>query len=176
MFIRWKRRTIGGTATYGWVVDANGREVVKERDYPPVPPELAHHPVSPGDAWPYHPRFYVRTGGKPLEIVFSIQLVESYRRGGKPRQRVVAHLGSIREKYIKRLDTDWSEERCWHSWVRAGRRLDRLVSAGTITADEAALLKSQITERLGVVAPESDPQADLDELLKREASIRRPGG
>jgi hypothetical protein len=114
-----------------------------------------------------YPAYYVRSGRQADEVVFSIQLVESYRRGGKPRQRVVGHLGSIHQKDIDAGAADGS-------W--AGRCLDRLASAGTITANEAAAFKSQITERLGVEIPESDPQADLDELLKREASISRPGG
>ena len=51
---------------------------------------------------------------KAGEVTYSIELVESYRLGGKPRQKVIAFLGSIKQSELASVTRRYY---FWHQLV-----------------------------------------------------------
>ncbi len=92
-----------------------------------------------------------RRGGSPL---LTAVLVESRRVDGQPRQRVIAYLGGIRERYI-----DEREKEHIAFWTRVDDRLDELgLDAGT-----RARIEASVESRERRVTPESQAEFDAAE-------------
>ena len=80
---------------------------------------------------------YSRNQGKPAPKLLSAVLVESRRVDGKPRQRVVAYLGSVRDDAPTGDDGAWRRRAFWRS---VDGKLDGLgLEAGQRDAIEAKL-------------------------------------
>ena len=77
-------------------------------------------------------------------------LVESRRVNGKPRQQVVAYLGSIRE--VCAVDPKYVNHQLGF-WNRVGEVLDRL--ANRVSSEERVKIEAKLRERVLVPAPEA---------------------
>jgi len=96
-------------------------------------------------------RWKKRGGTRGRALQWTALLVESRRVGGKPRQFVVAYLGSITEddygagalgRAVRRIQF----------WARTAPRLVQLVESGVLEGDRLRL----IVERLEMVVPPYD--------------------
>lgn len=117
-----------------------------------------HTEVVPGRS--YNPPI-----SKP-EWLLSAVLVESVRIGGKPRQRIIAYLGSIRES---RLDPacEYGIFHRGYFWRDATARLEAL----DIHESERARISAALAERVPPPDPEEHAQARAD-VEHREAQLR----
>jgi hypothetical protein len=81
---------------------------------------------------------------------WAVRLVESVRRSGKPRQRVVAHLGGVRRSGdTVRIPAGFAH--------KVKRTLFDLAADGTITPADADRFRTEIAERVGVDIRAYDP-------------------
>jgi len=75
-------------------------------------------------------RWKSRSTGAATEHAWSLVLVRSERVDGKPRQRVVKYLGSIRDSEMEQPPA------VTRFWQRVDAQLDELRHAGTLTGRE----------------------------------------
>ncbi len=88
-------------------------------------------------------------------ILLSAQIVEAVRVDGKPRQRVLMHLGSIREKH---MDNVYQKN---HFWNRVDSRIEDLPDRDRI--------ESQILKKVSRPTIEEFEQAEAE---RRESAER----
>ena len=100
-----------------------------------------------------------RRGGSPL---LTAVLVECRRIDGRPRQRTVAYLGSIREGGIES-----TLARLVKFWLGVTERLDQLGDA--ITPEERERIEAALAKRVRRVT--NAEQAELNESLAGEARL-----
>ena len=103
-----------------------------------------------------------RRGGSPL---LTAVLVECRRIDGRPRQRTVAYLGSIREGGIKS-----TLARHVKFWLGVTERLDQLGDA--ITPEEHESIEVALAKRVRRVTDAE--RAELDESLADEVRLLKP--
>lgn len=89
-------------------------------------------------------------------------LVESRRVEGKPRQKVVAYLGGIREKWVDEWDKKHRD-----FWRRVDERLDEL----GLDLETRARIEASVDARVRRVTPEN--QAEFDAAFARRRRRRR---
>jgi hypothetical protein len=113
--------------------------------------------------WNVRQRAHTVTPWREDTVTRSAALVQSVRVEGKPRQRIVAWLGSVNEGRLLRAK-GWEDEapRRWF-WRRARPRLADLVAQGVLTPEQEATF----TVQLAAVVP---PLTDAEE---RAADERR---
>ena len=109
-----------------------------------------------------------RRSEKPLNVwgsdLLTATLVESRRVNGKPRQRVIAYLGSIREKCAQTPEHVNHQLGFWNS---VGAKLDGL--ANQITPDERARIEAKLAARVRIPTPESPRKRP-----SKKKPVRRP--
>ena len=105
-------------------------------------------------------RSRLRSGKSPL---ITAELVESRRVDGKPRQRVLAYLGGIREAYI-----DVRERIHRAFWLSVDAHLDKL----GIDPDARARVEARVESRVRRVTPDNQAEFDAAQVrLKSEAEV-----
>jgi hypothetical protein len=77
------------------------------------------------------------------------QLVESYREDGKPKQRIIGHLGTCHEPIDKPRNRRWFHERC-----------NKVLDSLDLSADARAKIAAQIAVR---IPPLSAAELEADE-------------
>ncbi len=106
--------------------------------------------------WQRRPR--KRTDGSPLLMAV---LVESHRVDGKPRQRVVAYLAGIRERFVGEREDKHDE-----FWRSVDAHLDAL----GLDAETRARIEASIAKRVARVTTKS--RAEYESMMtSRELSI-----
>ncbi len=104
-------------------------------------------------------RSRLRSGKSPL---ITAELVESRRVDGKPRQKVLAYLGGIREAYI-----DVRERSHRAFWLSVDAHLDKL----GIDPKARARIEASVEARVRRVTPENQAEFDAARVrLGRETA------
>ncbi len=99
----------------------------------------------------------------------SAVLVESVRMDGKPRQRMIAYVGTIQDRYLPG-GADTTRWRLWRFWDNADAALDRLALPDIERAKIVAALEAVAPRPL----PNSGSVPSLAELeARRDAGLRR---
>lgn len=98
-----------------------------------------------------------REGQEPYRAVI-VQLVESHRVDGHPRQRIVAHLGTCHEPIDRDRHRLWFHQHC-------NEVLDRL----DLSADDRAKVAAQIAARISPPTPEemAEMEREADAAISR---------
>jgi len=102
----------------------------------------------------------------PDPHLLSAYLVESRRVDGKPRQRILAYLGSINERF---LDATWQQR---NFWLTASQKLEAL----DLSKEERAAIDARlqaVVPRLTQDELEAAVAASQEALRRQEAVIAR---
>jgi hypothetical protein len=106
-------------------------------------------------------RRWRNTGRKAIERPESeclyAQLVESTRKKGKPRQRVVLHLGSIQRADLEHKDHVSREDTAWGFWHGVLERLAGMEVTGDQRAAMLATVARVVPLPPGYPLPEAGP-------------------
>ncbi len=113
-------------------------------------------PDPPGVKVAYRPRI------ADPQWLRSAVLVESVRVDGRPRQRTIKYLGSIRECHLD-LEGQYSISHRGYFWRSADANLERL--------DLSDLERARIVAALGDVVPRPDPEESAQALERAEARL-----
>lgn len=97
----------------------------------------------------------------------SAVLVESVRMDGKPRQRMIAYVGTIQDRYLLG-GADTARWRLWRFWDNADAALDRLALPDIERAKIVAALEAVVPMPQSSLGPSlADLEAHIAVGLKR---------
>ena len=104
---------------------------------------------------------------KAKSFLFTAVLVECRRVDGKPRQRVIAYLGGIREAYV---DEREREHRAF--WEGVDERLDEL----GLDPETRARVEASVESRVRRVTPDNQAEFDAARVcIERELAVEIAG-